>query len=717
MPPSWNTFGHLSPKISLSERQIIGWGWIVELNFERMVQEILDQSKISYDELMQRIRQKQEELSGFVTPEGAANIVGRELGIAFKKEEPEVRALHIEDLIPGMSKADIVGRIIRIYEPREFQRQTGKAGCVSSLLLQDKTGQIRVVLWNDKVSYVKEGKIKKGDAIRVQNAYVRQGLDKQAELNLGMRGSIVLNPDDPRVNELPPLVEMKVRAADLKPELGEVDILGRAIAASDVRTFERPDGSTGKVASLMLMDSTGQVRVSLWDERADLVKQIKRGDVVKLENAVVRPGLKEKPELSLGSRGRLLLNPPGSESAELPKLVERPLKIGEIEVDMPTVDLAARVRRKLPLHEFKRDDGTSGKVMSVILADETGTVRASFWGNAAELAEKLELDDVVFLYNAYTRAGLDGKPEVHVGRIARVEINPAGVSIGELRPSRIKLGGIEPGMDALEVVGRVMEVSNPREFVRPDGSKGKVASLKVGDQTGAARVSLWHEHADKVNDIKVGDIVKLINCYSSLGIFGQPELHLGKQGGLELNPSISEELPPADVLQMAAPALERIDIAAIQKEGQRVQVRGTVARVFHRRPIFDVCPNCGRSLGSIDTSLMCEECGKVVTPEHRVVLSFVLDDGTGNIRIALFGKVAEQLLGMDAQQVFELFKKTPDLAQLYDKFNLVGRELALTGIVRHDKYFDQLELRAREVQLPEPKQEARMLLERIKAVR
>ncbi len=686
----------------------------MELNFEQMVQEILDHAKIDHDELMKRIQQKQNELSGFVTLEGAATIVGRELGVVFKRKEPEIRTLHIEDLIPGMSKVDIVGRVTRIYEPREFQRSSGKVGRVGGLLVQDKTGQIRIALWNDKTSLIGEDKVRKGDAVQVKNAYVRQGLNKQPELSLGMRGSLLVNPDDPRVSDLPPLVETKIKIADLKPELIEVDITGRVVTTSDIREFERHDGTTGKVASLILMDSTGQVRVSLWDERTELVKELKLGVAVKLENASVRPGLRNKPELSLGARGRLLLNPPEAEVAELPELPEGLLKLEELEASMPTVGLAARVKRKLPLQEFKRDDGTSGKVISVVLADETGTARASFWGDAAELVQDLKLNDIVLLRNAYTRVGLTGKPEVHVGKIARIEVNPPDVTVEALGLSVIKIGEVEPNMDALEVMGRVIETTAPREFVRVDGSKGKVASVTIGDQTGTTRVSLWHEHADKAADIKVGDVVKFTNCYSTLGLFGQPELHLGKQGQLELNPAISEELPPADAIKLVAPAPERISIADIKKEGMRVQVRGTVVRVFHQRPVFDICPDCGRSLGSVDTSLMCEECGKVVTPEHRVVLSFLLDDGTGNFRVALFGKVTERLLGLEAQQVFELFKGTPDLAELYDKFKLIGKELVITGTTRHDKYFDQLELRASDVQFPEPKQEAQALLKKIK---
>jgi ssDNA-binding replication factor A large subunit len=277
----------------------------------------------------------------------------------------------------------------------------------------------------------------------------------------------------------------------------------------------------------------------------------------------------------------------------------------------------------------------------------------------------------------------------------------------------MKIGELEPNVDAIEVVGRVMETTKPREFTRSDGRRGKVASIIIGDETGTTRVSLWHEQADKVEEIKVGDVLKLIDCYSTLGLFGQPELHLGSHGHIELNP-VAEELPPVELVGATTPKVERLKIAEIEKEGIRVQVRGTVIQIFHRRPIFDTCPNCGRSLGSVDTSLFCEECGKVVTPEHRVILSFLLDDGTDNIRVVLFGKVAEQLLGMDAKQIFDLFKSIPDLAEFYDKLNLVGRELVTTGTTRQDKYFNQLELRGSEVQTPDPKQEVRFMLEKLK---
>jgi len=678
--------------------------------FEQMVQRILETSKLSRDELMSRIRAKQEELGGFVTLEGAANIVARELGIVFEHREPEVRALHIEDLIPGMSKVDILARVVRIREPREFQRSSGKPGQVGSITLQDSTGEIRLTLWNDKSSLIKQGGLKKGDIVRVQGAYVRQGIDRRPELSLGARGSIVLCSDHPRAKELPPASETVPRIADLSPQMIEVDLAGRVVTTSDVRVFDRPDGTTGKVSTLILMDGTGQVRVSLWDEWAELSKSLKRGEAVFLENAAVRTGLGGRVELSLGSSGRLVRGPQAV--PELPELMERPLKVREVEAGMRSLDLVAVVKRKFPLREFKRGDSSTGKVVSLVLADDSGILRASFWDSAAELAQKMQINDVVLLRNAYARAGLGGRPEIHAGRATKVELNPSGIEVAWPKSQLIKIGELEPNLDTVEVVGRVVEVTGQHEFTRPDGTKGKVASIILGDDSGTVRVSLWREHAEKVGQIKVGDVVRLIDAYTTLGALGQTELHLGSQGQLELNPSV--ELPQVVTMTATARRAERVAISRVGREGLQVEVRGTVIQVFHRRPLFDVCPNCGRSLGSSEASLVCEECGKLVTPEHRVVVSLLLDDGSSDIRVVLFGKVAERLLGMTAQQVFEALKTTPDIAAFYHGLNLVGRELIVSGATRRDLYFDQLEIRASDLQIPDPINEARGLLKRLK---
>ncbi|MDI3484176.1 MAG: replication factor [Methanobacteriaceae archaeon] len=65
----------------------------------------------------------------------------------------------LEDIIYTTKKIDeieeddrrikIIGRVIDLYEPREFQREDS-VGIVRSMELADDTGVIRVTLWDEK---------------------------------------------------------------------------------------------------------------------------------------------------------------------------------------------------------------------------------------------------------------------------------------------------------------------------------------------------------------------------------------------------------------------------------------------------------------------------------------------------------------------------------------------------------------------------------------
>ncbi len=687
----------------------------MDTDFDKIVQKILSRTGLTRDDLLDRIQKKQEELGGFITPEGAATIIGREFGITPERKTPEVRELEIKDLTAGMSNVDIVGRVVRVYEPKEFNRRDGSVGSVSSIILQDGTGEIRTVLWDKQSSLITRGDIQKGSIVQVRGAYVKRGRDGQPEMNLGTRGVIDTDPDDPRASKVPEAIETRVKIKDLKPNSGDIDTLGRVFAVSEPRTFERTDGTTGKVASIMISDETGEARVSIWDDKTDIVQKVKPGDAVKLESAYVKEGWRSKPEIHIGWRGRVIINPNDPEVENLPKFERRLLKVEEVETDMPILDIAARVHQKFEPNEFTRDNGTNGRVMNVIIADETGTIRVSFWDDAVDTAQNLKEGDIILLTGARSRSGLGGQPEISVGQNTKIEVNPEGVNVDEFKASQINLGSLEPGISSLDAVGRVTEVSEARQFTRPDGSSGQVASLRIADKTGSARVSVWGDKTALIASVKVGEIIKLKNCYSTAGLFGDAEIHVGRHGDLEVNPDVDVELPPADVAKTITGKIERSEIGSIEREGEKVEVRGTIVRVFHRRPIFDACPECGRSIESGETGSKCEHCGKNVEPDHRLVLSFMVDDGTGEIRAVLFGKVGEELIGMDSNKVFDMFKNNQNLDELYGAFNLVGREVVLRGTVRRDRMFDQLEIMVNSLSIPDPKEVARELLDKVRA--
>ena len=77
-----------------------------------LVGKIAKQSGKPEEEVRKLISDKQTELSGLVSEEGAAYIVGRELGVSLLKDTE--RQLKVKNLVPGMRSADITVKVAEV---------------------------------------------------------------------------------------------------------------------------------------------------------------------------------------------------------------------------------------------------------------------------------------------------------------------------------------------------------------------------------------------------------------------------------------------------------------------------------------------------------------------------------------------------------------------------------------------------------------------------
>ncbi|MFN4133238.1 MAG: OB-fold nucleic acid binding domain-containing protein, partial [Candidatus Hadarchaeales archaeon] len=505
---------------------------------------------------------------------------------------------------------------------------------------------------------------------------------------------------------IPPLPAGCVKISEIKEGMEDVDVLGRVVNVGPIKSFEMEGGEEGKVASIVISDGEKWIRVSLWGEWAEFAPQLKPGDAVKLENASVKVGLGNRVELSLGAGGRIIKDHP--DALKIQEKLRGHLKISEVDANMPSVNLAGRVVRKLPVVEFSRRDGSRGKVMSVILMDECKIIRASFWDSAVDVVENVKVGDIILIENGYTKLGVGNAVEIHAGKNATIKINPPGIDVGTPVEKRVKISGIEPNACGLVVVGKVIGVNPVREFEK-NGRKGKVASIVIVDETLQVRASLWGSIAEMVREIKPGDIVKISRAYAVPGSFGT-ELGVDEDGKVEVNP------PGEEISTIAAQkkAVKRVEIGTISREGEFVEVRGTIVHVVHKKPIFGVCPSCGKSLRNLNGETMCEECGESVRPQPKCVLTFTLDDGTGPLQTTLFGKPAEKLAGATAEEISAKLEGHPDLVKLYKEMNLAGREVVVSGVIRYDDFVEGFEMIGREIREADPVEEAGLLLENIK---
>ena len=266
----------------------------------------------------------------------------------------------------------------------------------------------------------------------------------------------------------------------------------------------------------------------------------------------------------------------------------------------------------------------------------------------------------------------------------------------------LKVGNVVPGIKTLDIVAKVVRVFEPREFEK-EGKKGAVQSLILGDETGTIRMPLWNEEIKLLENlgIKEGDVVKISGGFAKLDYKGQAELRLGR-GDLE---KADEEI--GEVKRQAA-NYERKPIAGL-KDGMFAEVRGTILQMYQRNPFYAICPKCGSKAADEDGKMKCKEHGEV-EPDFNMVISGVVDDGTGNIRAVFFRELAEKLFGKTTQELRQLAMKKSEAAAVFEAFPGVGKEYIIQGRVKRNDYTESIELVASGLEEPDVKKEIETLL-------
>ena len=262
-----------------------------------------------------------------------------------------------------------------------------------------------------------------------------------------------------------------------------------------------------------------------------------------------------------------------------------------------------------------------------------------------------------------------------------------GVNLLKETKRQLKIKNIVSGMRSVDVIGRVVNISEKRDFEKR-GRSGSVINLTIGDDTGTIRLSLWNDEIGIADDLKEGDIVRVTGGYTKVDSRGNPELRLGKMGRLEKIENTHISLPDIKDIKTTFETIKRKNIADF-KEGERNEVRACIVNIFKKNLFFEICPQCELRLEKKDDSLICKEHGNV-QPKYAVVISCVIDDGTGNIRAVLFRDVAEKLLGLSSKELKDLIEKD-GVEKLFDKIDLLGKEFIFRGRVKRNHFTDRLE--------------------------
>jgi len=194
------------------------------------------------------------------------------------------------------------------------------------------------------------------------------------------------------------------------------------------------------------------------------------------------------------------------------------------------VTLSGRVLLAWPAQQFQRRDGTTGRVMRIVLVDRSGKARCALWDRHVDVAERAGnlQGRMLRIGHAYTRQGLTGEAEVHAGDRSSVEFDPSGLQMSEFPEFKelfTRISDLGKQDNSINVVGIAQTDPRTYKFERDERS-GSVLRSSLADESGAIPLVAWNERADELQELKTGDILQIINCRTKINNNGKLELHV-----------------------------------------------------------------------------------------------------------------------------------------------------------------------------------------------
>lgn len=308
---------------------------------------------------------------------------------------------------------------------------------------------------------------------------------------------------------------VKIKGVSGKSSL--FSFFGKVLDKNEIKEFVRADGERGAVATLLLGDDTGTVRVVLWDERAGAVEEINIDDVLEIIGRHSGKNSKEIYALVLRKANCQI------ECKITPNGIER--------LNTESIDLDVRILFVEEPRVYVRQDGTSGEMVEAVVGDKSGTARIVAW--VPSLFRNLFPGTSVHITSA--------KPnERGEGRTYSIDEKSSITTIEqEIEIPFTPISAIIEG-NIYSVQGTVKRVQKPRSFKSRDGSPSWVRNIVITDEKDDLHIVIWGGKA--LSTIQNGEHVKLFHGIAKKRRFGGIELQAGRGSALVLPEAQSSEV-------------------------------------------------------------------------------------------------------------------------------------------------------------------------------
>lgn len=259
-----------------------------EMATEEIVQKILSKRpEVSREQIFEMLCAERSRTGGWIVDETLLRLIAARYGVEISRAEIPSQKFSISLLVPNLGDVTLMGRVIAVFPPRTFNG--AKPGKFASFMISDDTAIVRVILWNDKADLVQSGEMKAGQLVRLLHGYTREDRAGKAELHLGNRSQVEINPRDASGEDYPSLSWFATKIKEISRPQQSIILSGKVKEVSASSAFMRRDQTTGKVLRFTLSDETGALPVVVWNEKAEQLEAVLKKDAqIHLVNAKVK---------------------------------------------------------------------------------------------------------------------------------------------------------------------------------------------------------------------------------------------------------------------------------------------------------------------------------------------------------------------------------------------------------------------------------------------
>jgi len=627
---------------------------------------------LTREKLLALIGDKKNQAGDLLSDEGATRLVAQDLLI--EMEAKRMEEIRITDLVTGLNDVTIAGRVMVVWPAQEFKKTDGSTGKILRFILADRTGKIHCAAWNAKAERLELEGLIEGKIVKVAHGYTREGLAGSVELHCGDRSDIITSPAEVRDADYPKFEEFLVNIAEITLDKKEVNVIGVVKSEPKLFTFQRQDGE-GHVLRTRIADRTGNIAVVIWNEKVEEVRDLKRDDVLQVINGKVKKDLTGFPEIHVDKRSKVEI------FKEKPRYLQAPAsrftKITALKPTMRGIDLLVRVVRVGEQRELTRTTGETTHVGSLLVNDDTGLTRISLWDEHAKLLKHVRESDILLIEEASTRERA-GEISIDVGKTASVTVNPQIEDAEKPAPPRVtRIKDLPQASGMVIVEGTLTETPILREVLTKGEEKIEVASSRIRDETGEARVSLWRTLARQIVEIPSKMRVRLVGVRFRVGLDGEVEISSGPLTTMEIIAKPEDQLVPT----------EEVKRLVELRNGESATIQATILEVSEKSFMFATCSNCMGRVDFEDDKIACSSCGIVKDVSPQLLLHLKIDDGTAFLDATAESPNAENLLKEDMNILWKKLRE-----QKVSKVSLpievtgklIGMRIEASGIMEHD---------------------------------